>query len=152
VTLRETEIFRPSKAGAIVGSVHRGPCADKQRVIGANRTARPDHERGSSDPMCRAPLYTDDRGALCLNGQSVPHDRYRRIKLAARQPLRAIRSSGRSVTAQRKSLGLEAQVEGDPRMISVTLYGFAMLMSQMSWRMSSGVFGQPYKFIWQRRC
>jgi hypothetical protein len=37
-------------------------------------------------------------------------------------------------------------------MISVTLYGFAMLMSQMSWRMSSGVFGQPYKFIWQRRC
>src|SRR5438128_11447222 len=41
--LRETEIFRPSKAGAIVGSVHRGPCADKQRVNGANRTARPDH-------------------------------------------------------------------------------------------------------------
>src|SRR6266702_6487292 len=42
-TLRETEIFRPSKAGAIVGSVHRGPCADKQRVKGANRTARPNH-------------------------------------------------------------------------------------------------------------
>ena len=39
VTLRETEIFRPSKAGAIVGSVHRGPCADKQRVRG--RTAPP---------------------------------------------------------------------------------------------------------------
>src|SRR5260221_1426730 len=39
VTLRETEIFRPSKAGAIVGSVHRGPCADKQRVKG--RTAPP---------------------------------------------------------------------------------------------------------------
>jgi hypothetical protein len=39
VSLRETEIFRPSKAGAIVGSVHRGPCADKQRVKG--RTAPP---------------------------------------------------------------------------------------------------------------
>src|SRR5260221_14666988 len=39
VTLRETEIFRPSKAGAIVGSVHRGPCADKQR--GKGRTAPP---------------------------------------------------------------------------------------------------------------
>src|SRR5438552_8496959 len=32
VTLQETEIFIPSKAGAIVGSVHRAPCADKQRV------------------------------------------------------------------------------------------------------------------------
>src|SRR5947208_14197726 len=41
--LRETEIFTPSKAGAIVGLVHREPCADKQRVKGANRTARPDH-------------------------------------------------------------------------------------------------------------
>src|SRR5947208_12983999 len=39
VILRETEIFRPSKAGAIVGSVHRGPCADKQRLRG--RTAPP---------------------------------------------------------------------------------------------------------------
>src|SRR6266446_10915090 len=38
-TLRETEIFRPSKAGAIVGLVHREPCADKQRVKG--RTAPP---------------------------------------------------------------------------------------------------------------
>ena len=65
VTLRETEIFIPSKAGAIVGSVHRGPCADKQRVKGANRTARPDHERGSSDPMCRPPLDAGDRRALC---------------------------------------------------------------------------------------
>src|SRR5438067_2201613 len=37
--LRETEIFRPSKVGAIVGSLHRGPCADKQRVRG--RTAPP---------------------------------------------------------------------------------------------------------------
>jgi hypothetical protein len=70
-TLRETEIFRPSKAGAIVGSVHRGPCADKQRVKGANRTARPDHERGSSDPMCRPPLYAGDRVTLCRNWQSV---------------------------------------------------------------------------------
>jgi hypothetical protein len=70
-TLRETEIFIPSKAGAIVGSIHRGPCAGKQRVKGANRTARPDHERGSSDPMCRPPLYAGHRGALCLNGQSV---------------------------------------------------------------------------------
>jgi Alpha/beta hydrolase of unknown function (DUF900) len=33
------EYFRPSKAGAIVGSVHREPCADKQRVRG--RTAPP---------------------------------------------------------------------------------------------------------------
>jgi hypothetical protein len=65
VSLRETGIFRPSKAGAIVGSVHREPCADKQRVKGANRTARPDHERGSSDPMCRPPLYAGDRRALC---------------------------------------------------------------------------------------
>jgi hypothetical protein len=32
---------------------------------GANRTARPDHERGSSDPMCRPPLYAGHRGALC---------------------------------------------------------------------------------------
>jgi hypothetical protein len=80
-TLRETEIFRPSKAGAIVGSVHRGPCADKQRVKGANRTARPDHERGSSDPMCRPPLDAGVRGTLCRNGQSVPHNRYRRINL-----------------------------------------------------------------------
>ena len=71
VTLRDTGIFRPSKAGEIVGSVHRGPCADKQRVTGARRTARPDHERGSSDPMCRPPLYAGHRGALCLNGQSV---------------------------------------------------------------------------------
>jgi hypothetical protein len=38
---------------------------------GANRTARPDHEGGSSDPMCRPPLYAGHRGALCLNGQSV---------------------------------------------------------------------------------
>jgi hypothetical protein len=65
VTLRETGIFRPSKAGAIVGSVHRGPCADKQRGKGANRTARPDHERGSSDPMCRPPLDAGDRRTLC---------------------------------------------------------------------------------------
>jgi hypothetical protein len=85
-TLRETEIFRPSKAGAIVGSVHRGPCADKQRVKGANRTARPDHDRGSSDPMCRPPLYAGHRRALCLNGQSVPHSRYRRIKLRYLMP------------------------------------------------------------------
>jgi hypothetical protein len=64
VTLRETGIFKPSKAGAIVGSVHRGPCADKQRVKGANRTARPDHERGPSDPMCRPPPDAGHRGAL----------------------------------------------------------------------------------------
>jgi uncharacterized protein (UPF0248 family) len=42
-----------------------------------------------------------------------------------RQPLRATRSFGRSVTAQRRSLGLEAQVEGDPRTTSVSLYGLA---------------------------
>jgi hypothetical protein len=81
VTLRETEIFRPSKAGAIVGSVHRVALRGQAEGKGANRTARPDHERGSSDPMCRPPLYAGHRGALCLNGQSVPHNRYRRIKL-----------------------------------------------------------------------
>ena len=69
--LRETEIFRPSKAGAIVGSVHRGSCADKQRVKGANRTARPDHERGSSDPMCRPPLYAGLEARFVPDGQSV---------------------------------------------------------------------------------
>jgi hypothetical protein len=45
-----------------------------------NRTVRPNHERGSSEPMCRPPLYAGDRRALCLNGQSVrsqplPQDR-----------------------------------------------------------------------------
>src|SRR6266403_810580 len=59
--LRETEIFRPSKAGAIVGSVHRGPCADKQRVMG--RTAPPvfflpgrDFERDRKDELRPATL------------------------------------------------------------------------------------------------
>src|SRR5205823_12472 len=65
VTLRETEIFRPSKAGAIVGSIHRRALRGQAEGKGANRTARPDHERGSSDPMCRPPLYAGDRGALC---------------------------------------------------------------------------------------
>jgi hypothetical protein len=37
--------------------------------------------RGSSDPMCRPPLDAGHRGALCLDGQSVPHSRYRRRKL-----------------------------------------------------------------------
>jgi hypothetical protein len=41
--------------------------------------------------------------------------------LVARQPLRAIRSFGRSATVQRRSLGLEARVEREPRMTSVTL-------------------------------
>ena len=35
----------------IVGSVLPRPCADKQRNNGAHRTAGPDHESGSSDPM-----------------------------------------------------------------------------------------------------
>jgi hypothetical protein len=39
--------------------------------------------------------------------------------LAARRPLRATRSSARSVTTQRRSLGREAQVEGEPPVTSV---------------------------------
>src|SRR5947209_914860 len=90
VTLRETETFRPSKAGAIVGSVHRGPCADKQRVKGANRTARPDHASGSSDPMCRPPLDAGDRRALCPRrakcaSQPLPQDKVGRIESSTRQ-------------------------------------------------------------------
>ena len=50
---------------------------------GANRTARPDHARGSSDLMCLPPLYAGHRGALCLNGQSVRS-----------QPLPQVRSLG----------------------------------------------------------
>ena len=82
VTLRETEIFRPSKAGAIVGSVHRGPCADKQRVTG--RTAPP-VPTTSVVPLIRCAdlrctQVIDARFAP--NGQSVPHNRYRRMKVA----------------------------------------------------------------------
>ena len=86
VALRETEIFRPSKAGAIVGSVHRRALRGQAEGKGANRTARPDHERGSSDPMCRPPLYAGHRGMLCLDGQSVPLNRYRRIRLRHLMP------------------------------------------------------------------
>jgi len=76
--LRETEIFRPSKAGAIVGSVHRGPCADKQRVRG--RTAPP-VPTTSVVPLIRcADLRCTQviEARFVLNGQSVPHNRYRR--------------------------------------------------------------------------
>jgi hypothetical protein len=80
-TLRETEIFRPSKAGAIVGSAHRGPCADKQRVRG--RTAPP-VPTTSVVPLIRCAdlrctQVTEARFAP--DGQSVPHSRYRRIEL-----------------------------------------------------------------------
>src|SRR5690348_10967404 len=81
-TSRETEIFRPSKAGAIVGSVHREPCADKQRVRG--RTAPP-VPTTSVVPLIRcADLRCTQviEGALCLDGQSVPHSRYRRVEVA----------------------------------------------------------------------
>src|SRR5260370_20351757 len=51
------------------GSLVLGPVVSMvpigKRVKGANRTARPDHERGSSDPMCRPPLYAGHRCALC---------------------------------------------------------------------------------------
>src|SRR5260221_5179376 len=80
-TLRETEIFRPSKAGAIVGSVHRGPCADKQRVKG--RTAPP-VPTTSVVPLIRcADLRCTQvsRRALPLTGKVCAHSRYRRIKL-----------------------------------------------------------------------
>jgi hypothetical protein len=76
------EYFRPSRAGAIVGSVDRGPCADKQRVRG--RTAPP-VPTTSVVPLIRcADLRCTQviEGALCLNGQSVrsqplPQDRGR---------------------------------------------------------------------------
>src|SRR5438105_955043 len=77
-TLRETEIFIPSKAGAIVGSVHREPCADKQRVTGANRTARPDH---AVVPLIRcADLRCTQVIEACfaLTGKVCAHSRYRR--------------------------------------------------------------------------
>ena len=80
-TLRETEIFRPSKAGAIVGSVHRGPCADKQRVKG--RTAPP-APTTSVVPLIRcADLRCTQviEARFAPDGQSVPHNRYRRRKL-----------------------------------------------------------------------
>jgi hypothetical protein len=36
------------------------PCADMQKVKGANRTAGPDHDGGSSDPMIpKAVIRTD---------------------------------------------------------------------------------------------
>jgi hypothetical protein len=78
--LRETEIFKPSKAGAIVGSVDREPCADKQRVRG--RTAPP-VPTTSVVPLIRCAdlrctQVTEARFAP--DGQSVPHSRYRRIK------------------------------------------------------------------------
>jgi hypothetical protein len=80
VTLPETEIFRPSKAGAIVGSIHRGPCADKQRVKG--RTAPP-VPTTSVVPLIRCAdlrctQVTEARFAP--DGQSVPHSRYRRMR------------------------------------------------------------------------
>jgi hypothetical protein len=81
LTLRETEIFRPSKAGAIVGSVHRGPCADKQRVRG--RTAPP-VPTTSVVPLIRCAdlrctQVIDARFAS--TGKVCAHSRYRRIRL-----------------------------------------------------------------------
>jgi hypothetical protein len=40
----------------IVGSVLPVPCADKQKLRGAHRTAGPDHESGPSGPMYSKPL------------------------------------------------------------------------------------------------
>jgi hypothetical protein len=67
-------------------TVHREVLRGQAEGKGANRTARPNHERGSSDPMCRPPLYAGHRGALCLDGQSVrsqplPQDGVGRIKI-----------------------------------------------------------------------
>ena len=45
-----------------------------------NRTARPDHARGSSDPMCRPPLYAGDRARFALTGKVCAHSRYRRVR------------------------------------------------------------------------
>src|SRR5436190_2250243 len=75
--LRETEIFRPSKVGAIVGSLHRGPCADKQRVRG--RTAPP-VPTTSVVPLIRcADLRCTQvlRRALSQTGKVCAHSRYR---------------------------------------------------------------------------
>jgi hypothetical protein len=88
--LRETGIFRPSKAGAIVGSVHRGPCADKQRVRG--RTAPPVPTTSvvprirCADLRCTQVLEAH----FAPNGQSVrsqplPQDKVGRIKSSTRQ-------------------------------------------------------------------
>ena len=63
--------------------------------------------------------------------------------LAARQPLRAIRSFGRSATVQRRLPGLEARVERDPRMSSVTLYRFEEINKQFC---LADACGSPLRF------
>jgi hypothetical protein len=52
------------------------PCADKQRLTGANRTARPDHRRGSSGPMYPAPQYSETEHFACT-GKVYPHHNLR---------------------------------------------------------------------------
>ena len=58
----------------------------------AHRTARPDHERGSSDPMCRPPLDAGHRRTGCLDGQSVrsqplPQDGVERSAVRSSAPI-----------------------------------------------------------------
>jgi hypothetical protein len=72
---------RPSRAGAIIGSVHREPCADKQRVKG--RTAPPvyflpgrDFERDRNDELRPATLRVNPT-RCCIRAREIAGPRYR---------------------------------------------------------------------------
>jgi hypothetical protein len=80
-------LFVRLKAGAIVGSVHRGPCADKQGVIGANRTARPGHQRGSSDPMFPLGPLRDVPAKIDLCGHKLSVADGMHLAVAERPPV-----------------------------------------------------------------
>src|SRR6476661_2148941 len=94
---------RPSRAGAIIGSVHREPCADKQRVKG--RTAPPvfflpgrDFERDRKDELRPATLRV-------ITWSAEPYPLLHSRSGDRRPPLPLLAESLVAATARRRRAG-----------------------------------------------